>query len=416
MVRRPPAPRHRPARRPPRSTRSVRAVGIRVERAGGSATAWSTNASRMARQARASASRLHARPSVASARAEGAAQAEAPAPSPAIRRCPVPASRERCPLLKAAVEDQGSRRGCSSPVRRAATSWSASMPTACSCSPPRWPGAQPSARQGRRGSSDSATARATRLSRRHRALQRHGVTSSPGVRSRHATNCRSPSTRDRDGRRLAATHRVLRWPDGRRGAGRVLDRRHTCRRAPAFVGGQPFGCTPTRPGQRLRRRHHARRVPRSPRRTWSTGAAQRRRRPHRRHASATFDVVGHDALSDLAVVRVAAPSCRRRPRRRRPAPRRPAGDRRSATRSGFAGSVTAGVVSALGRSLPPATAGGRLGRNVIQTDAALNPGNSGGALADSARPRRGINTAVAGHRPRPRRAGQRQPPGASSPR
>ena len=64
-------------------------------RAGESATAWSTNASRMARQAPASASRLHARPSVASARAEGAAQAEAPAPSPAIRRCPVPASRER---------------------------------------------------------------------------------------------------------------------------------------------------------------------------------------------------------------------------------------------------------------------------------------------------------------------------------
>jgi len=61
---------------------------------------------------------------------------------------------------------------------------------------------------------------------------------------------------------------------------------------------------------------------------------------------------------------------------------------------GFGSSITAGVVSALGRSLP--TRRGRVVESVIQTDAALNPGNSGGALADGSGRVVGINTAVAG--------------------
>lgn len=61
---------------------------------------------------------------------------------------------------------------------------------------------------------------------------------------------------------------------------------------------------------------------------------------------------------------------------------------------GMAGSVTAGIVSALGRSLP--TQAGRVVDEVIQTDASLNPGSSGGVLADSAGRMIGVNTAVAG--------------------
>jgi S1-C subfamily serine protease len=109
------------------------------------------------------------------------------------------------------------------------------------------------------------------------------------------------------------------------------------------------------------------------------------------------DVVGADPLSDLAVVRA------------RTATPPPADLGDAATLRvgqlvvavgnplGLAGSVTAGVISGLGRSLP--THDGRTARvveDVIQTDAALNPGNSGGALADSACRVVGINTAVAG--------------------
>jgi S1-C subfamily serine protease len=66
--------------------------------------------------------------------------------------------------------------------------------------------------------------------------------------------------------------------------------------------------------------------------------------------------------------------------------------------NGFAGSVTAGVISGLGRSLPVGARGGphRIVENVIQTDAALNPGNSGGALANGSGKVVGINTALAG--------------------
>src|SRR5262245_47302131 len=110
-----------------------------------------------------------------------------------------------------------------------------------------------------------------------------------------------------------------------------------------------------------------------------------------------LEIVGRDPLSDLAVTRVAATGL--------PAATLGDADRLRVGQLvvaignplGFSGSVTAGVVSALGRSLPTrAGSATRIVENVIQTDAALNPGNSGGALADSTAQVVGINTAVAG--------------------
>ncbi|ADJ50265.1 serine protease [Amycolatopsis mediterranei S699] len=110
-----------------------------------------------------------------------------------------------------------------------------------------------------------------------------------------------------------------------------------------------------------------------------------------------FDVVGADPLSDLAVLRArgATPAAAVLG----DADRLVVGQLVVAVGNplGFSGTVTAGVVSALGRALPVRQ--GRTTRvieDVIQTDAALNPGNSGGALADSAGRVVGINTAVAG--------------------
>ena len=110
------------------------------------------------------------------------------------------------------------------------------------------------------------------------------------------------------------------------------------------------------------------------------------------------DVVGADPLSDLAIARARAATLE--PVRIGNADQLRVGQLVVAIGNplGFSGSVTSGVVSGLGRSLATADGNGhrRFIEDVIQTDAALNPGNSGGALADSHARLIGVNTAVAG--------------------
>jgi serine protease Do len=114
-------------------------------------------------------------------------------------------------------------------------------------------------------------------------------------------------------------------------------------------------------------------------------------------ASTGAEVVGVDPLSDLALIRAAQTGLT--PATLGDAARLKVGQLVVAIGNphGFAGSVTAGVVSALGRSLPARDGTAtRVIDDVIQTDAALNPGNSGGALVNGSAEVIGINTAVAG--------------------
>jgi S1-C subfamily serine protease len=127
------------------------------------------------------------------------------------------------------------------------------------------------------------------------------------------------------------------------------------------------------------------------------GASARVRASFTDGSDVSVNVVGADPLSDLAVLR--ADGAGLTPAELGDAAALKVGQLVVAIGNphGYAGSVTAGVVSALGRSLPARDgAATRVIDDVIQTDAALNPGNSGGALVDGRCQVVGINTAVAG--------------------
>ncbi len=128
-----------------------------------------------------------------------------------------------------------------------------------------------------------------------------------------------------------------------------------------------------------------------------SGARSRLRASFTDGSDVEVRMVGADPLSDLAVLR--ADSALLHPAELGDAATLRVGQLVVAIGNphGYAGSVTAGVVSALGRSLPARDgAATRMIDDVIQTDAALNPGNSGGALVDGRGTVVGVNTAVAG--------------------